>query len=143
MSGAGAYGGVRSGRSRDVAGAARIARVASGSSTVAIRRRRPPHCGQASTSISKDHLSYCTSCKGVVLGTRRGAFARRPAVGWTLLLGSVQPLAHLVADPSVEAPRSTPAPEGCPADAELGGDLLAGQHASGDQTLLEARESNR
>lgn len=33
--------------------AAKIARIASRSSTVAINRRRPPHRGHASTSISK------------------------------------------------------------------------------------------
>src|SRR5712692_8180068 len=64
MSGTGAYGGARSGRSRDVARAARIARVASGSSTVAIRRRRPPHCGQASTSISNARLIRLAHASG-------------------------------------------------------------------------------
>ena len=108
---------------------------------VATRSIRFPHRGHASTSMSKDHLSYCTSCKGVVRGTQRGAFARRPAVGWTLLLGSVQPLAHLVADPRLEASLATPPPDGGPTDAELSGDLRAGEHAGGQQALREARET--
>jgi hypothetical protein len=44
--------GARSARSREIARAARIARIASGSSTVAIKRRRPPHRGHASTLMS-------------------------------------------------------------------------------------------
>ncbi len=56
--------------------AARIWRTASGSSTVAITRSRPPQRGHAKTSSAKDHLSYCTSCRRVVLATRCGAFAR-------------------------------------------------------------------
>ena len=41
--------------------AARICRTASGSSTVAITRSRPPPCRQANTSIAKEDASYCTS----------------------------------------------------------------------------------
>jgi hypothetical protein len=56
VSSAAPAGGARSARARDTARAARIARMASGSSTVAIKRRRPPHRGQASTSISNARL---------------------------------------------------------------------------------------
>jgi hypothetical protein len=48
------------------------------------------------------------------------------AVGWALLLRSVQPRGHLVADPRLEASLATPPPDGGPTDAELSGDLLAG-----------------
>jgi Subunit ChlI of Mg-chelatase len=48
-----APGGARPSRSRDSASAARIGRIASGSSTVAINRSRPPQRGHASTSRSK------------------------------------------------------------------------------------------
>src|SRR2546422_964601 len=51
-----AKGGARSARSRNAARAARIARIAAGSSRGAIKRRRPPHRGQASTSISNARL---------------------------------------------------------------------------------------
>jgi hypothetical protein len=51
--GAGANGGARSASSRDPAPATKIARIASGSSTVAIKRRRPPQRGHASTSMSE------------------------------------------------------------------------------------------
>ena len=47
-----ANGGARSVSSRDAATAARIARIASGSSTVPIKRKRPPQREHASTSIS-------------------------------------------------------------------------------------------
>src|SRR5437773_3307966 len=49
---AGGNGGARSTSSRDPATATKIARIASGSSTVAIKRRRPPQRGHASTSTS-------------------------------------------------------------------------------------------
>jgi len=49
-------GGARSASSRDLATAARIARIAPGSSTVAIKRRRPPQRGHARTSISNARL---------------------------------------------------------------------------------------
>jgi hypothetical protein len=48
-----APGGARPSRSRHPPSAARIARIASGSSTVAINRSRPPQRGHASTSRSK------------------------------------------------------------------------------------------
>ena len=111
------------------------------SCSVAISRSRSPQCGHSRTSIAKDHLSYCTSYTGDVLSTGRGGFARRPAIGWTLLPGSVQPLAHLVADARLEASLATPSADGGPTDAELSSDLLAGEHAGGQQALLEAREA--
>jgi len=52
----GANGEARSAPSSDNARVARIARTASGASTVAIRRRRPPQRGQASTSMSNARL---------------------------------------------------------------------------------------
>jgi len=51
-----ANGGARSASSRDAATAARIARIASGSSTVPIKRNRPPQREHASTSISNARL---------------------------------------------------------------------------------------
>src|SRR3990170_4377258 len=117
--------------------------MTAGSSIVAMSCIRPAQRGQHSTSRSKDHLSYCTSYRGAVLGTRRSVFAWKPAVGWTVLLGSIQPLAHLVADPRLEASLVTPPADGRPPDAELGGDLRAGQHAGGEQAFLEAREPRR
>ena len=117
--------------------------MAAGSWSVPTRRIWPPQFGQASTSIAKDRLSYCTSYTGDVLSTGRGSFVRRPAVGWTLLPRSVQPLAHLVADPCLEAPLATPPADGRSTDAELGSDLFAGQHATGEQAFLEAGETRR
>ncbi len=51
-----ANGGARSVSSRDAATAARIARIASGSSTVPSKRKRPPQREHASTSISNARL---------------------------------------------------------------------------------------
>src|SRR5438128_1557886 len=51
-----ANGGARSASSRDAATAARIAPIAAGSSTVPIKRKRPPQREHASTSISNARL---------------------------------------------------------------------------------------
>jgi hypothetical protein len=48
-----------------------------------------------------------------------------------VLAGERKALAHLVADPSLEAPRATPPADGGSADAGLSGDLFAGEHAGG------------
>ena len=59
---AGDLGGARAGRCRWV----RIFVITAGSTIAAMIFRRPPQLGQYSISISKEHLSYCTSCSGVV-----------------------------------------------------------------------------
>src|SRR5436309_7274494 len=51
-----ANGGARPASSRDAATAARIARIAAGSSTVPIKRKRPPQREHATTSISNARL---------------------------------------------------------------------------------------
>ena len=69
---AGERGGARVGRPRWV----RILTITGGSSMAALRRgsgqamifKLPPQFGQCSMSMSKEHLSYCTSCSGFVLG---------------------------------------------------------------------------
>ncbi len=87
------------------------------------------------------HLTSCSRPRGV-----------RPApghaLGMSMLsdgrccsgLGSVQPLAHLVANTRLEAPLVPRAADG---DTELSGDLFAGEHAGSDQSLLETREARR
>jgi hypothetical protein len=71
VSGAVGNGGARSGSSRDNA-AARIVRIASGSSTVAINRKRPPQRGQASTSISNARLIGAAHAQCGELGAAAG-----------------------------------------------------------------------
>src|SRR3970040_2309004 len=112
--------------------------MTAGSSIGAMGCMRPAQRGQARTSRSKDHLSYCTSCTGDVLGAQRGGVARGAVVGRTLLPGSIQPLAHLVADARPEAPLATPSADGRATDAELRGDLRAGQHAGREHACLSA-----
>jgi hypothetical protein len=73
-----ANGGARSARCSDHARDARIARTASKSSTVAIRRRRPPQRGQASTSIVEGATS---SDRPTPNGERLAPPSARPSHG--------------------------------------------------------------
>src|SRR3972149_10253979 len=102
--------------------------ITAASSMSAIRRRRPPHRGQASTSNPKERFSYCTSRSGTdcwcFVGGTGGDWGGR-------LRGPVEPFAVVVTDTRLEPSVHAALADRGAADTGARGHPFARQHAGG------------
>src|SRR6266568_2798202 len=114
--------------------------MAGGPSAASSHRIGPPHRGHVSRSARKERFSYCTSCRGCERWVERWGCGGDHGVGWKVFRKPVEPFAAVIADAAHETALGATPADGRAGNAELGGELLAGQHAGFEESLFEALE---